>query len=366
MKKKQKIKRIIKYTIITVFAIGIMALLYVGYVWFSYSRIPDNQVLAVSTTGDYATYFDASSEIINTNDAFNFMTYNIGFGAYTADYSFFMDGGKYSRAISEEGLMANICEIANVINRSAADFVLLQEVDVDGSRTYHVDETDLINHFVKGYYYDSAINYDSTYLLYPVHRPIGANKSSLVTYSKYKISKAIRRSLPVASDFSKLFDLDRCYTLSRIPTDKGNELCVYNVHLSAYADDLILKRAQIDKLLADMESEYKAGNYVVCGGDFNHNVRDEKNEAGYSWTEPFPRECLPTGFSMAIDRANEENVVHNTCRNANMPYDKDKTFTVSIDGFIVSDNVSVNFYTHSIWDYKFSDHDPVIMQVHLK
>ena len=39
---------------------------------------------------------------------------------------------------------------------------------------------------------------------------------------------------------------------------------------------------------------------------------------------------------------------------------------MTLDGFIVSDNVTVNYYSHMDWGYEFSDHDPVIMQFMLE
>lgn len=357
-KKKRKIFNIIKVLLVS---IVLLIAVYLAYIWFSYERIADNEYMETQIAGAYS-YFQDNEPII-PGRAYNFMTYNIGFGAYTDDYSFFMDGGKYSWAISDEALMANICEITNVMNYSGADFMLLQEVDIDGTRTYHLNELDLINEFIKGYYYNYTLCYDSKFLLYPVWQPHGANKSAMVTYSKSPITSGLRRSLPVSKDFSKLFDLDRCYTVSRIPTYNEHELVLYNVHLSAYTDDVELKNAQVDMLLNDMENEYLDGNYVICGGDFNMNLKGDTEDSEYSWATGFPEERLPKGFIMGIEYAREGDVDHDSCRNADAPYDPEKSYTVTTDGFIVSDNIKVNFYINSNWNYACSDHDPVMMQV---
>ena len=39
---------------------------------------------------------------MHTGTSLNITSWNIGFGAYTDDYSFFMDGGEYSRGFSED------------------------------------------------------------------------------------------------------------------------------------------------------------------------------------------------------------------------------------------------------------------------
>ena len=358
MKKKKKLlKRLL--IILTILVIAVAA--YFAYVFLGYKRIPDNQFLESSLVGEYS-YFRDDVNALDTDKAYNIMTYNIGFGAYTQDYSSFMDGGSDVWAGSKEGLIANVCEIAGVINRSDADFVFLQEVDIDGTRTYHVDEVEIINKFLRGYYYDSALCYDSTFMMYPLKQPSGANKTAIVTYSAGKIIKAVRRSLPIATDFSKLFDYDRCYSVSKVLLDNDKTLCLYNVHLSAYADDPNIRSSQLSMLFDDMAMEYKMGNYVICGGDFNHCLRDKTDDNDYTWAQRFPREELPKGFSMAIDYAEAPSVKHDSCRNANEPYNPDTTYTTTIDGFIISDNLTVNYYTNADWSYKYSDHDPVIMQ----
>ncbi|MBD8916143.1 MAG: endonuclease, partial [Pseudobutyrivibrio sp.] len=64
----------------------------------------------------------------------------------------------------------------------------------------------------------------------------------------------------------------------------------------------------------------------------------------------------------AIDSAKAEDIEHNSCRDAGEPYQEGQTQTYTLDGFIVSDNVGVNYYTNMDWRYELSDHDPVLMQ----
>ncbi len=66
---------------------------------------------------------------------------------------------------------------------------------------------------------------------------------------------------------------------------------------------------------------------------------------------------------MAIDDGGEEDdVAHNTCRSADEPYSEETTYTVTLDGFILSDNVTVRSYRHVDTGYAYSDHDPVLME----
>ena len=358
---KKWIKKIIIALLIAVVILGG----YVAYVFASYERLPDNLTIEVNRNGE--NFYFENQKPYTPGQFYWIMTYNIGFGAYQKDYSFFMDGGKSSWAEDEDSVIASICGMGEIIDTGNPDFVLLQEVDIDGTRSYHVNELELMNQFVKGYYYTFAQNYDSPFLFFPPWEPHGANQAGLVTYSKAGISDAMRRSLPISESFSKFLDLDRCYSISRIPVEGGRSLCLYNVHLTAYGGDDEIRQAQLTRLYADMEADYKNGNYVICGGDFNHNLKEEEQEKVPEWAYPFPRESIPEGFKLAIDSVrDEEDIVHNSCRDAGEPYVEDSTYTVTLDGFIVSDNVTVNYYYHMDWGYEFSDHEPVIMQFKLE
>lgn len=354
-------KKILKTMGIVLAVLFLAAGIYIGYMMIAYYRLPDKLTLEVKKSGsdgDFAQEFQ-----VKQGEEYLIMTYNIGFGAYTEDFSFFMDGGKSSWAEDKDSVLASVSAMADLITEADPDFIFLQEVDRDGTRTYHVDELEVLNRFLKGYYYDFAQNYDSPFLFFPPWHPHGTNVAGLVTYSRGEITDTIRRSFPISESFSKFLDMDRCYSISRIPVENGKYLCLYNVHLSAYGSNDEIREGQLSMLFDDMQADYRKGNYVICGGDFNHNLKEGAQENAPEWAYPFPRETLPEGFQMAIDGVKgKEDISHNSCRSAETPYDEETTYTVTLDGFIVSDNVRVNYYQNMDWGYEFSDHDPVLMQ----
>ena len=54
-------------------------------------------------------------------------------------------------------------------------------------------------------------------------------------------------------------------------------------------------------LVSDLEKEYKAGNYVLCGGDFNHDLKasEDDSENRESWAYPFQERNFQMSFLSA-------------------------------------------------------------------
>ncbi len=348
---KTAVKNILKIFCCILLAIIIIAGSYLLYVVLSYSRIEDN--LSLEIGGD-------ATLTAPVNDTLSLVTYNIGFGAYSSDYSFFMDGGEHSRAFSKEAVIGNTEGALTTVKNEKPSFVLLQEVDTKGTRSYGVDQTAIISRGLTEFDRVFAQNYNSPYFLYPFNEPIGANKSGLMTFSKYNIQASVRRSLPIENSFNKYLDLDRAYTVSEIKTDNGKSLVLYNVHLSAYTSDGTISDKQLKMLSDDMASQYKKGNYVIAAGDFNKDMLGDsseyfkRSEGEFNWAKPFDTSLLPN----EITSHTGSNAP--TCRNADSPFKDDGTdFILSVDGILVSDNVELLSCETVDIKFAYSDHNPV-------
>lgn len=79
-----------------------------------------------------------------------------------------------------------------------------------------------------------------------------------------------------------MLDLDRCYCVNRLPAADGKELILINLHLSAYTTDPTIADQQLAMLYDDMVKEYEAGNYVICGGDFNKDLLGDSRRSSAS------------------------------------------------------------------------------------
>lgn len=379
---KTKAKKVIKITGIILLALVIVLTAYIIYLYASYHRIPDNQELQVE---EISQNTEAGNEL-TTEKNYSALTYNIGFGAYTPDFSFFMDGGKSSWAKSKDSVKETIKGAGELVASKDPDFALVQEIDLDATRSYHVNEYSILKENIPAYNCVFAQNYDSAFLFYPFTQPHGKSKAGLALFSKYPITGSMRRSFPISTSFTKFFDLDRCYSISRVPVDNGKELVIFELHMSAYGNSDAIREGQIRMLSEDMQKEYEAGNYVICGGDFNHDLKaadtqskasdaDNNTQTGSedsaepeSWAYPFPRSELPEHFSFCLDQLSEDekNNLWNSARNADMEYVPGETYTVTLDGFIISDNVECTKYENVNTGYSYSDHDPVYMEFQLK
>lgn len=379
---KTKAKKVIKITGIILLALVIVLAAYIIYLYASYHRIPDNQEIQVE---EISQNTEAGNEL-TTEKNYSALTYNIGFGAYTPDFSFFMDGGKSSWAKSKDSVKETIKGAGELVASKDPDFALVQEIDLDATRSYHVNEYSILKENIPAYNCVFAQNYDSAFLFYPFTQPHGKSKAGLALFSKYPITGSLRRSFPISTSFTKFFDLDRCYSISRVPVDNGKELVIFELHMSAYGNSDAIREGQIRMLSEDMQKEYEAGNYVICGGDFNHDLKaaDTQSKASdasnntqtdsgdsaepESWAYPFPRSELPEHFSFCLDQLSEDekNNLWNSARNADMEYVPGETYTVTLDGFIISDNVECTKYENVNTGYSYSDHDPVYMEFQLK
>ncbi|QNL45384.1 endonuclease/exonuclease/phosphatase family protein [Oscillibacter hominis] len=353
-------KRVLKWGLCLLLVLILAVAGYVIYAYAAYYRVEDGLELDVNRNQEARVEADTLYKIVS---------YNVGFGAYSADYSFFMDGGRESRARSKEAVEENIGGALEAVASQNPQFVLFQEVDIGSTRSYQADERAMIQERMAGYGGVFAQNYDSPYLFWPLNEPHGKSRSGMLTLSAYRIGESRRRSLPVEEGLWKFLDLDRCYSVSRLPVDNGRELVLINAHLSAYTKDGSIADAQLRQLAAQMLEEYQKGNYVICGGDFNKDLLGDSSAVfgvsgeEYSWAQPFPVDSVPEGFTLVAPLDEERPVA--SCRNADRPYDAATAYTLTVDGFLVSDNVSVEKGSVVDTGFAWSDHNPVYLDFRL-
>ena len=365
MKKAFKIAGISLLALLALLVLIVLG--HVVYVAAEYDRIEDYLQLTVDE--------GATEAAAHTGVEYGIVTYNIGFGAYSPDFSFFLDSGemndgtvvtgKYGKGLSEDVVRRDVEGAAGVLKGLDADFYFVQEVDTDGDRSYHIDQYAILRDALPG---DATYsqNFHCAKLLYPFNDPHGKNTSGIATFSTIELKSAVRRQYPVDDGFAKFFDLDRCFAVHRVAVEGGKELVLINSHMSAYDEGGTIRAQQLEMLNAVMAEEYEKGNYVIVGGDFNHelahsfgNFPSEQKQP--TWAYELTDDDVADGFRIV---ASGEGV--GTCRAAEIPYTEGVNYQTVLDGFVVSDNVEVIKVRNIDTGCEFSDHNPVEMTFVLK
>lgn len=332
-------------------------------------------LLLVLTVGEYRpddveelSVGGSCSKELSVGDSVTVMSWNIGYGALGDNADFFMDGGSHVDTATTERVMENLEAITAEIKSVQPDLLLLQEVDTDSKRSHNIDEQQAILEQLDGYENTYAYNYKVLYVPYPLPT-IGKVECGIATLSSYEVSIAERVSLPCPFSYPvRLCNLKRCLMVDRIPVkDSDKELVLVNLHLEAY-DSGEGKAAQTAMLRELLEREAAAGNYVIAGGDFNQVFSDVDMNR-------FPvisDEMWAPGMIDVSEFADDLHCMMDSdtpsCRSLDQPYagaDRENFQYYIIDGFIVSDNLSVESFETRDLQFVNSDHNPLVMRVTL-
>lgn len=381
-KKKHKLRNAIIIALSILVGLPLLTVVsYVSYVAITYHRIGD-EALIIGRNG-------TPKEKIETGKDLTLTSYNIGFGAYSPEYTFFMDEGfdkdgnktkgTYGKGISKEDVEKNTDGSRKVINDLGSDFFAIQEVDLDADRSYHINQREIIEKGLENYDTSFAINFDSAYLFYPFNDPHGKSKAGLDTISKYAIKESQRKEYAISTGFSKFFDLDRCFSINRIEVENGKEFVFINSHMSAYDEGGTIRDTQVKELHSFMKEETSKGNYVIAAGDFNHDLLTnnpmypEYSSTNFAYKNQIDQ-LKPTWLNYMFD----ENGVspfddgfkvyaannNPSCRDADVVWTPNSTFVSTVDGFIVSNNISVKkVETLKVGEegFAYSDHQPTTL-----
>ncbi len=301
--------------------------------------------------------------------------WNIGYGGLGEESDFFYDGGGmffsggHMVRPSEAVFKKNMQGILTWAQSTKADFFLLQEVDRSSKRSYQVDQFTGIAEQMEDWYAGFAVNYRSPWVPLPVFEPwhtYGKVYSGLGTYSRFQPAKATRYQLPGEYGWpTRIFQLDRCAAVFRIPASGGKELVLINIHNSAFDKGGKLKKKQMRFLKDFFLAEYQKGNYVIAGGDWNQcppYFRKDGFSPGHKKADELTNidpEFLPSEWQWVYDPTVPTN------RSVDKLLAPGETFVTIIDFFLISPNVKVLKVKGMNMNFRFSDHQPVWMEVEL-
>lgn len=300
-----------------------------------------------------------------SGNEFSILIWNLGYGALGAESDFFYDGGKTIISPEDKVRQYNTGIIQTLRSFTDLDFLLLQEVDQHSKRSWYINQSEEISAVFPSHNHTFATNYKIKYLPFPWTEPLGRITSGLQSASRFMPVECVRISLPGITDFPrKLFYLKRCMLLQRFRLPSGKDLIIINTHFEAY-DKGEVKKAQMALAKTLMNEEYKKGNYVVIGGDWNiappgFDVRKFEKEPE---DEPLYLASNDSSYMPGWKFAFDPEVPTN--RKLKSKYNPDKTYTTVIDYYLVSPNIEIVEVKGLDLKFQNSDHQPVKLKIKL-
>lgn len=320
--------------------------------------------LLISTLAEYRPsdqiILESSSDSDSLPDStlYTALIWNIGYAGLGANMDFFYDGGKGVRD-THAHVENNFQAISSFLgSNDSIEFILLQEVDISSKRSYRINQVSAFDTLLNKHGGYVGINYQVGFVPVPVYSPLGKVKSGIVTYSDCKPVDVRRYAYPGSFSWpSRTFNLKRCFLVSRYNLSGGKDFVLINTHNSAY-DDGSLRAAEIKALASFVEQEFKKGNYVLIGGDWN------QCPSGFepNFTQPFDTIDLihlPVDFLSGWKQAYPNDGPTN--RRIRTSYDRSETLTTVIDYYIASPNINIVSVRRLDLDFAHSDHQPVLL-----
>ncbi len=203
---------------------------------------------------------------LQVGEPFDLLSWNVQFGA-GRKHKFFYDGGdavKVPRADVDEAVAA----IGAALRGADADLTLIQEIDVDSSRTHGVDELDAWSRALDAAVTTTAPYHKVPFVPKPFTNPMGRVDMRLGIFSRAPLSHARRTQLALLDEprIIQVFNLKRAMLTADVALEGSDRpLKVAVTHLSAFSfgDGTLSK--QVATLDAWMSSHAPDQPWILAG-----------------------------------------------------------------------------------------------------
>lgn len=189
------------------------------------------------------------------------MTYNIGHGQGIKELPTDWRG--------EEVTKMQLEDIAHVLNRVDADFVLLQEVDLNSHRSQNINQAEFLLRRTHYPYYACATVWDKNYIpfpFWPLEHQLGRVLAANCIFAKYPLKKHQNVIFDKPEDNAFWYNwgyIDR--GAQKVVAQVGDKkISLINLHLEAWEKKARMKQA---KIVAHWAQELEGP--LIIGGDFN-------------------------------------------------------------------------------------------------
>jgi endonuclease/exonuclease/phosphatase family metal-dependent hydrolase len=212
---------------------------------------------------------DPDAPTLSGSGTLRILTYNVQYLAGTK-YSFFYDGGPDTVA-SESDVNSTMKEVAEFINAVDADFVLLQEVDVNAKRSGYVDQIGGLRIHLSSRYPAFVSSYYWWSRFVPHLKVWGPVGMKMLVLSKYELGKAYRHSLAQTpgNPLNRDFNIKRAFLEVMVPLRGGTGLILINTHLEAFTEGTDVLQLQVEQISQHLKALDARDIPWILGGDFN-------------------------------------------------------------------------------------------------
>jgi len=245
------------------------------------------------------THINRNAEPVDT--VLRILSWNIHYGVGPRD-----DRGDLR---TKQQVLSYLDGIVEVIRKSDADIVCLQETDFDSHRSHGIDQVQYIARALAYPYIIKTVTWNVAYLPYPywpISQHYGHMHSGQAVLSRYPAEtvESFRHPQPASNAWwYNKFYLHRTTQQVDFVLPGGQRLALFNVHLEAFDQvNRELQAQQLHDLIAKAVTEDKA---VLALGDFNAIPKGAKLRKAFEdepWTDmttDSTLEIIKTGTGLA-------------------------------------------------------------------
>ena len=194
------------------------------------------------------------------------MTWNIRFGIGRGPW--FGDACGYKVIYTRDEIIAVLRLIADRINTVKPDILMLQEADINSTRSAYIDQ---LRWLLDNTYFNYAVYGSQWKAQFIPSDGLGRMNEGNAILSRWPLSDAIRFQLALREDqpsIERYFYERCCMVKARVEIPGFKSFYAVNIHASAFATD-DTKHQHLEEFKSELDQISSEGYMFVAGGDLN-------------------------------------------------------------------------------------------------
>ncbi len=215
-----------------------------------------------------ANYLEKSqkTQVTTPDSTILVMTWNMRFGIGRGPW--FGDACGYKVVYTKEEIMPDLQMIADRINLVKPDVLLLQEVDINSTRSGYFDQ---LNWLLENTYFNYVVYGSQWKAQFIPSDGLGRMDEGNAIFSRWPLKDSKRIQLDLRTDQIKLerYFYERCCMVeAKVEIPGFDDFYVVNIHASAFATD-DTKHQHLEEFKNELDRISLTGAIFVAGGDLN-------------------------------------------------------------------------------------------------